>query len=85
MTVNIEANLIMIYVTMLPLQYWERESKEGNPFYVTFVVQNLQLNHLPPTEFKNLYHLNSSEFSRHFTEKTSPVNLTVILIKPLGN
>ena len=54
-------------------------------FYVTFVVQNHQLNHLPPTDLKNLYHLASSELSLHFTEKTSPVTLTVFLIKLLGN
>ena len=55
------------------------------PFYVTFVVQNRQLNHLPPADLKNLNHLASSELSLHFTEKTSPVTLTVFLIKLLGN
>ena len=49
------------------------------------MVQNHQLNHLAPTDLKNLYHLASSEFSLHFTEKTSPVTLTVFLIKLLGN
>ena len=47
--------------------------------------KNHQLNHLPPTNLKNLYHLASSEFSRHFTKKTSPVTLTVFSINPLGN
>ena len=55
------------------------------PFYVTFVVQNHQLNHLPPADLKNLYHLASSGLYLHFTEKTSPVTLTVFLIKLLGN
>ena len=43
------------------------------------------INHLPPTDLKNLYHLASSELSLHFTKKTSPVTLTVFLIKLLGN
>ena len=55
------------------------------PFYVTFVVQNRQLNHLPPADLKNLYHLASSGLYLHFTEKTSPVTLSVFLIKLLGN
>ena len=63
----------------------ERGGIKSDPFYVTFVVQNHQLNHLPPTDLKNLYHLASSECSLHFTEKTSPVTLTVFLIKLLGN
>ena len=58
---------------------------KSDPFYVTFVAQNHQLNHLPPTDLKNLYHLASSELSLHFTEKNSPVTLTVFLIKLLGN
>ena len=49
------------------------------------MVQNRQLNHLPPTDLKKLYHLASSELSLHFTEKTSPVTLTVFLIKLLGH
>ena len=57
-----------------------RRDKKSNPFYVTFVVQNHQLNHLPPTDLKNRYHLASSELSLHFTEKTSAVTLTVFLI-----
>ena len=55
------------------------------PFYVTFVVQNRQLNHLPPADLKNLYHLASSGLYLHFTEKTSPVTLSVFLIKLRGN
>ena len=50
-----------------------------------FVVENHQLNHLPPTDLENLYHLASWEFSQHYTEKNSPVTLTVFLFKPLGN
>ena len=57
----------------------------SHPFYVTFVEQNHQLNHLPPTDLKNLNHLDSSELSLHFTEKTSSVTLTVFLIKLLRN
>ena len=49
------------------------------------MVQNHQLNHLPPTDLKNLYHLALSAFSLHFTEKTSHVTLTVFMIKLLGN
>ena len=55
------------------------------PFYVTFVVQNRQLNHLPPADLKNLYYLASSGLYLYFTEKTSPVTLTVFLIKLQGN
>ena len=55
------------------------------PFYVTFVVQNRQLNHLPPADFYKICLWASSEFCRYYTEKTSPVTLTVFLINPLGN
>ena len=49
-------------------------------FYVTFVVQNHQLNHLPPADFYKIFLWASSEFCQHYTEKTSPVTLTVLLI-----
>ena len=29
--------------------------RKSGPFYVTFVVQNHQLNHLPPTDLKNKF------------------------------
>ena len=51
-----------------------RRDKKSDPFYVTFVVQNHQLNHLPPTDLKNRYHLASSELSLHFTEKNQCCN-----------
>ena len=35
--------------------------------------------------FVSFRHLASSELSLHFTEKTSPITLTVFLIKLLGN
>ena len=54
-------------------------------FYVTFLEQNHQLNHLPPADFYKICLWASSEFCRHYTEKTSPVTLTVFLINPLGN
>ena len=63
----------------------ERGGKKSDPFDVTFKVQNHQLNLLPPTDLKNLIDLASSEFCRPHTENTSPISLTVFLIKPLGN
>ena len=54
-------------------------------FYVTFLEQNHQLNHLPPADFYKICLWASSEFCRYYTEKTSPVTLTVFLINPLGN
>ena len=44
-----------------------------------------ELNHLPPADFYKICLRASSEFCRHYTEKTSPVTLTVFLINPLGN
>ena len=50
-------------------------SRGFNKSNATAVVQNQQLNHLPPTNLRNLIHLASF----------SPVNITGFLIKPPGN
>ena len=62
-----------------------RERERASPVTLAVLVQNRQLNHLPPADLKNLYHLASSGLYLHFTEKTSPVTLSVFLIKLLGN
>ena len=67
----------------------ERESGEKGEYVGTLVDQfgslNDQLNHLPHVDLKNLNHLAWSEFCLHYVyseRKTSPVTLTVFLIKP---
>ena len=62
-----------------------RGSGKSGPFYVTFLEQNHQLNHLPPADFYKMCLWASSEFRRYYTEKTSSVSLTVFLNNPLGN
>ena len=52
---------------------------------ITSVSCNPCLRHLPPADFYKICLWASSEFCRYYTEKTSPVTLTVFLINPLGN
>ena len=62
-----------------------REGEKVRHFSITFGVQNHQLNHLPPADLEKLCFLALSDFCLNHTEKTSPITLTVCLIKPFGN
>ena len=57
-----------------------RSERKSEQFYVTYEVQNHQLNHLPLADLKKLKLLGFRVVSEIY-RKTSPITLTVFLIK----
>ena len=63
-----------------------RESEEGEKVAILCHICDTKPSINPlTTDLKKICLLASSEFFRHFTDKTGPITLTVLWIKPLGN
>ena len=63
----------------------KRSERKSEQFNVTYEVQNHQLNHLSLADLKKFKYWASSELCWKYTDKTSPITLTVFLIKSFSH